>query len=535
VGQTGGSANVSAGAAAGGGGGGTPPALSNGERKLRVLTRSEYRTALTDLLGPLSTDLDLPEDTSIAGFVSIGSSLIAVNATAVALYEAASRAAIAEVRAAPARWQKLVTCQPKPDLSDACVDGFIRRAGKRAYRRELTEVEVQRWLQVGRDAARLPGSSAEQGLATVTYGLLNSPNFLYRVETNKLDAGSGRLKYDGQSMATRLAFLLSGGPPSDALLAAAADGQLDTADGVRAAAAPLLNDPSAVDRMADFFSELSQAQRVAVVSKSPQLFPTFNAQLQSSMLQATQLFIKEIVLAPGADVRSLYDSDQTFVDATLAPIYGVEAPSSGFVQLQLGSQTGRAGILGQAAVLAGHSPPDRTSPTQRGLFIVQNILCQTPPAAPLGVVTVVPASDPNLTTRQRLAEHLASPACAECHELIDPLGFALEHFDSIGQYRATENGLPIDATATLDGVALDGEAELGALLARSPRATACLVSNFYRDANGREDATADSAQIDSLVQALRSKDHVWRDLVAEFVTSEAFRSAPAALPTPEKQ
>ncbi|HEX2877158.1 MAG TPA: DUF1592 domain-containing protein, partial [Polyangiaceae bacterium] len=408
MGQTGGSANVNAGAAAGGGGGitGTPITEGRTNPDLRLLTQSEYKNALSDLLGPISTQLVLPEDTSIAGFVSIGASHVAVNSTAVALYEAASRAAIAEVLADSTRWQKLVACQPRPDLSDACVVDFIRRAGKRAYRRDLTEVEVQRWSQVGKEAALLPGSSAQKGLATVVYGLLQSLNFLYRVETNQLDASTGRLKYDGHAMATRLAFLLSGAPPSDALLAAAAAGQLDTAEGVRAAAAPLLKDPGAVDRMAEFFSELSQAQLVTLVQKTPELFPTFNATLRSSMLQATRLFIKDIVLAPGADVRSFYDSDQTFVDATLAPIYGVEAPSSGFVQLQLGPQTGRAGILGQAAVLAGHSPPDRTSPTQRGVFIVQNFLCEMPPVPPSGVVTVVPASAPNLTMRQRLAEHL---------------------------------------------------------------------------------------------------------------------------------
>ena len=132
-----------------------------------------------------------------------------------------------------------------------------------------------------------------------------------------------------------------------------------------------------------------------------------------------------------------------------------------------------------------------------------------------------------MTTRQRLAEHLADPACASCHALIDPLGFALEHFDAIGQYRATEGGLTIDATATLDGVAFDGEAELGAVLGQNPRALTCLMSNFYRNANGRMDAAPDSAQIDILGQTLTAREYVWRDLVAEFVTSEAFRSAPA--------
>jgi hypothetical protein len=523
--QIGGSASTGAGTAAGGGAG-----ISDikGELKLRLLTQSEYRNALFDLLGTIDTPLELPADTAVAGFVSIGASEVSVTKPALSLYEAASLAATAEVFADEARWQKLVGCQPEVDLSDPCVVSFIQRTGKRAYRRDLAEAEVQRWLQVGRDAAQLPGSSAARGLATISSGLLQSLNFLYRVETNQLDPSIGRLKYDGPSMATRLAFLLTGSPPSDTLLAAAAAGQLDTAEGVRTAAAPLLDDPGAVDRMAEFFSELSQAHLVSAVQKNPALFPSFNAALQRSMLKAAQLFIKNIVLAPGADVRAFYDSDQTFVDATLAPLYGASAPASGFMQLTLGPQAARAGILGQAAVIAAHSLPDHNSPTHRGLFIVQNLLCQTPPSPPEGVVTSLPTDEPNMTTRQKLERATSSEPCAACHALFDPLGFALEHFDSIGQYRATEGGLAIDATGALDGVAFDGEVQLAATLRQNPRALACLMSNFYRDANGRVDATADAAQIDALGLTLSSKGYVWRELVAEFVTSDAFRSAPAA-------
>ena len=539
-GQTGGGANAGAGTAAGGGAGmptdpsdgggaGMPadPIDAEGGPKLRLLTQSEYTNALSDLLGAISTPLVLPSDTPLAGFVSIGASEVTVNSSAVSLYEVASRAATAEVFADTARWQKLVGCQPQADLSDACVVSFIQSAGKRAYRRDLTAVEVQRWLQVGKDTAQLPGSSAAQGLATVTSGLLQSLYFLYRVETSKLEVSSGRLKYDGPSMATRLAFLLTGRPPSNALLAAAAAGQLDTADGVRSAAAPLLDDPHAIDQMGEFFSELSQAQVVSLVQKDPNLFPSFNSALQSSMLQATQLFIKNVVLAPSADVRSFYDSDQTFVDATLAPLYGVTPPVSGFMQVTLDPAQARAGILGQAAVIAGHSQPDHTSPTRRGVFILESLLCQTPSPPPPGVATTPPVVDPNLTTRQKLKQHLADPSCASCHAPIDTLGFALEHFDAIGQYRATEGGLTIDASGTLDGVAFDGEPQLGAALRQNPRAIACMMSNFYRDANGRADAEADSAQIETLEQRLISEGYVWRDLVADFVVSDAFRSAPA--------
>ncbi|MEO8904757.1 MAG: DUF1592 domain-containing protein [Polyangiaceae bacterium] len=313
-GQTGGGSNAGAGAGTGAGAGagtgaaasgGTGVSPANGGLKLRVLTQVEYKNAVADLLGPISAQLVLPDDTFLGGFSSIGGAEVAITASTVGLYETASRAATAEVFADAARWQKLVGCQPKADLSDACVVTFIQSFGKQAFRRDLEDAEVQQWLQVGKDAAGLAASAAE-GLAAVTSGLIQSPYFLYRVETNQLDATSKRLKYDGPSMATRLAFLLTGHPPSAALITAAAAGQLDTADGVRTAAAPLLNDPSAVDRMAAFFSELSQAQLVSVVQKSPDLFPSFNAGLQSSMLQATQLFIKNIVLAPSADVRSFF-------------------------------------------------------------------------------------------------------------------------------------------------------------------------------------------------------------------------------------
>lgn len=534
IGATGGGGSSGAGISAGSGGvagsgtggGGGAVTENPGGLKLRLLTQAEYNTALVAVLGKVSVVSPLASDLSVAGFVSVGASAVTVSRPAAELYEAASLAATAEVFGDEARWQKLVGCEPKADLSDACVVSFIRSAGRRAYRRDLTEAEVQRWAEVGREAARLPGSSAATGLSAVTSGLLQSFHFLYRVEASKLEKTSGRLHYDGTSMATRLAFLLTGRPPSDELLAAAAAGELDTADGVRAAAAPLLEDSSAVDSMAQFFSELSQAERVTVVQKDALSFPSFTVPLQWSMLKSTRLFIKNIVLAPGADVRSFYDSDQTFVDPILAPIYGVPAPASGFAQIRLGPEAGRAGILGQAAVVAGHSPPDRNSPTQRGIFILNRLLCETPLPPPDGVTTLEPY-DPALTARERMELETKNEPCAKCHAAFDPLGFALEHLNSIGQYVSMDNNRPIDATGELDGVAFDGVAGLGAALRNNSRAMTCLMSNFYRSANGRADATADSARIDELSRALSSKGYVWRDLVAEFVTSDAFRSAPA--------
>jgi hypothetical protein len=138
------------------------------------------------------------------------------------------------------------------------------------------------------------------------------------------------------------------------------------------------------------------------------------------------------------------------------------------------------------------------------------------------------SKDPNLTARQKLDLHRTEPSCAGCHAIFDPLGFGLERLDAIGRFRTMEAGQTIDATGELDGVGYDGAVEMGAVFAKSERVLTCLLNNFYRNANGVEDYSVDAAQIKALSQTLASKGYVWRDFVAEFVVSDAFRSAPAA-------
>jgi hypothetical protein len=530
----GGSAGASsAGAGGTGGSAGTGP-LSTGGIKLRLLTQAEYRASLRSLFGDVTAVLDLPQDTALGGFISIGAAQITLPPVAIDKYEAASRAVVAEVFGDMARWQALVGCQPQADLSDACVETFVRVFGERAFRRDLSEPEFQRWIKVARDAAVLAGNAA-QGLSTLTSGFLQSTNFLYRAETNALDPANGRLKYDGRSMAIRLAFLLSGGPPSAELLAAGESGQLDTAEGVRAAAAPMLSDPALVGRLTSFFYEYSQAELVMTVEKSPTMFPEVNDSLRSSMREGTRLFLEKVVLAPGADVRSFFDSNQTFADATLAPIYGLTPPSSGFAQFTVPPEQGRVGLMGQAAMLFAHGKPDHSSPTVRGLFMMQAFFCQTPEPFPGDVDTTL-VNDPTLTTRQKLELHRTNPKCAGCHALFDPMGMALEHFDSIGRYRATEGGLTIDPSGTLeDGTAFNGAAELGTALRESAAVNECLLRHFYRDVNGRADDAYDQPQVAAMMASLSSRNYVFRDLVADFVASDAFRSAPALPITGESQ
>src|SRR5258706_9974184 len=213
---TGSGGSTSTGGSSGSGGTG-PVATSTGGVKLRLLTQAEYLGSIQSLFGTLTTKLTLPDDLSVAGYVSVGASQNGVSDPAATAYEAASLAAVGEGFGDTQRWQKLVGCAPKADLSDACVTTYIKSFGRSAFRRDLGNVEGEQWLGVAKNGATI-ASSAPQGLATATSGFLQSPNFLYRVETNKLDSSNGRLKYDGLSVATRLSYLLSGGPPRAALL-----------------------------------------------------------------------------------------------------------------------------------------------------------------------------------------------------------------------------------------------------------------------------------------------------------------------------
>jgi hypothetical protein len=196
----------------------------------------------------------------------------------------------------------------------------------------------------------------------------------------------------------------------------------------------------------------------------------------------------------------------------------------------LPATSGRAGILGQGSFLAAHATATSSAPARRGNFIVNRFLCRVLPPPPPGTPLDIPI-DPTkkLTTRQRFEQHRIDKSCETCHQFMDPYGFALEHFDPIGRYRTAEDGQPIDSTGILNGKAFDGVAQLAALMREDPSVSSCLMQNFYRHANGRADDGIDIELVKLLANSLATKGYVWRDLVAEFVTSDAFRSAP---PTP---
>jgi hypothetical protein len=226
-----------------------------------------------------------------------------------------------------------------------------------------------------------------------------------------------------------------------------------------------------------------------------------------------------------ADARELFSADYTFVDQDLAALYGVGGPAgAGFAKVNLPAEQKRAGILGQASFLSHGAHDKETSPTRRGNFVREAILCDPVPPPPPSVTPVLPTGGEPMTVKQKLQQHMQDPTCKNCHGLMDPVGFALENFDAIGQYRTTDQGLPIDTVAQVDDLGMfTSAAELATLLAQDKRTSNCVVEKLYRQSMGHLETAGEQPAIDDLRKAFAGKGHSIRSLLVELSASPAFR------------
>jgi hypothetical protein len=493
---------------------------------LRRLTATQYANSVRDLLGAsLKLDVDLEPDTHFGGFVSVGAAQVAISASGVEKYEVAAQGLAQQAFSDPARWRTLVPCVPAGAADESCARAFVTAFGRRAFRRPLAPEEVETYLVVFRHAASALGDF-QQALAQVVAAFLQSPSFIFRVELGAPDVGSGRYRLDDYEHATRLSYFLLDTTPSDALLDLAERGQLGSAEAMRREALQLLGTRRARSTLAGFFLEMMAVGHVAEVEKDAALFPHWTPTLAASALAETTQFVAEIALAPEANALSLFDSRETFLDAGLARLYGLPAPAGdALTRVTLPSSEPRAGILGKASFLAIHASATETSPTRRGVAIRQELLCQQIPEPPPNVpAELPPASDgPAGTMRQRLAEHASNATCAACHSLTDPLGLALETFDSTGAFRERDHGLVIDTSGEIDGVRFADARELGRTLRQHPAAAACMVRQLYRFAIGQMEGPAQKPLLERLEAAFRTGQHRFNLLAAELAASDGFR------------
>jgi hypothetical protein len=491
---------------------------------LHRLTRDEYEQTIRDLF-PEGTTIpaDLPNDTWLHGFSTVGASEFTIPRRDVEQYEAASLALVADVLADPGRRAAFFGCDIAAE-GEPCLRAFITRFGRRAWRRPLTAAEIDQLTAIGRDTGLLL-RDPWRGAGFAASAILQSPHFLFRVEIGEPDPEDPRrLRYTSWEMASRLSYFIWGSTPDDELFRAAAAGELVSETGIRAQVTRMARDPRARARMTRFFYEFMNLDRLESVSKDPDLFPQFPA-LRASMRAEIDMLFADFY-DRDADVREIFSTDVAFVDSGLATVYGIPDPGPGFTRVVLPASQERGGILGRAAILAMWSHATINSPTHRGKFVRVNLLCQDVPPPPAGISTELPPSSGRPETlRQRLDRHRTDPVCASCHNLMDPLGYTFEHFDPIGRWRELDNGLPIDATGEVDGVPVDGAAELGAALAASPRVGACIARRFFRWSTGHLEIRGELPELVRIEERFAASGYRLRALIEIIALSPAFRFA----------
>jgi Protein of unknown function (DUF1592)/Protein of unknown function (DUF1588)/Protein of unknown function (DUF1595)/Protein of unknown function (DUF1587)/Protein of unknown function (DUF1585) len=489
---------------------------------LRRLTREEYNHAVRDLLGDTTRPADaFPPDEALGGFES--NNIAPVSALIVQRYVDAAEALAA---AAAKRVNTLAPCATSKE-PEACARDFIDEFGRLAYRRPLEDDERATLLSVFAD--KYKHSDYADGIRLVLEAILESPQFLYRVEPYDQERPSTR-PLSGYEIATRLSFFIWTSTPDRELLDDAAAGKLSSPDDIRRAARRLMKDPRAADGIRSFHRQWLGLRELETVTKDAYA-RKFTPELKAAMLEETLRFSANAVSAGGDTVKTLLTSHASFVDAKLAALYGVRPPKgSGFAPVDLPPEE-RAGLLTQASVMALLTSGDQTSPVLRGKFVREKFLCDPIAPPPPSVVTTPPKVDPELTTKERFARHRNDPSCAACHVLMDPIGFGFEHYDGIGAWRTVDGKFPVDAVGELSGVdgvnlvTFDGAIELGARLAASEQVRRCIVTQWFRYALGRGDRDEDRASMAEAYGAFADAGFDVRELMVAIAASDAFRFA----------
>jgi hypothetical protein len=449
-----------------------------------------------------------------------------MSAAGVGLYEAATGAATEFAFSDATHAAKVLSCVPKDAADSACLSKAVTAFGRRAFRRPLTEAETARFVALATTIANGTGSSVLIGVRHAVWAILQSPSFLYRSELGVASAADGgRLKYTSYEMASRLAAALWNGAPDDAVLDAAASDSLLTPDGVLGQAKRMLADPRTHRAVSAFVDDLYGVRALDEATKDPTLFPKFTLTLRGAMQKELEQRVDDLFLGGKGDYLSLYDGRSTFVNKELASYYGLPAPAGeGFEKVSLPADSPRAGLLGAGAILSAFSLTQRTSTTSRGKFVATALLCIDIPAPPDTVKPLPAEQDTTATMRVRMTTHRTNPSCSACHAIMDPIGFALEHFDAAAQYRAMDNGKVLDTTGELtDGSKFDGLAELGTAIRKEAVAGPCFVSKVYENALGRPAINLDAAAIDALAKQFASNQNQADQLLLNVVSSESFR------------
>jgi mono/diheme cytochrome c family protein len=427
----------------------------------------------------------------------------------------------------PEAHRRLVAHHPRDGKSAVeCLKENLRPFVPRAFRRPVTDEELQRFVNLGQLALER-GESFEFAMQTALTAVLVSPQFLFRIETDKnpLDPNDPH-PLNEYELATRLSYFLWSSMPDDELFQHAAKGDLHTDAVLEAQVRRMLKDPKSAALVESFGDQWLNLRILDDVRPDPEKFKDFDAALKDDMKRETRAFIAH-VMREDRSVLDFLDGPYTFVNARLAKHYGLpNVEGDQFQQVSL-EGTPRAGLITQASILTLTSAPQRTSPVKRGKWMLEVILDQPPPPPPPNVPELAETAkaSPDATLRQQLEIHRANPVCASCHETMDALGFGMENFDAVGRFRDSDGGKPLDTTGILPGgKSFHGPKELIAVLKqRDCDFAKALAGKMLTYALGRGLEFYDRCAVDTIVRRLKEKEFKFSVLVSEIVKSRPFR------------
>ncbi len=429
--------------------------------------------------------------------------------------------------------ERIMVCDPAAIGEVACARQIVAAFGQRAWRRPLTEAEVDA-VAAFLAVAQEEGEGFEAGVRLALQAILTSPHFVFRVEVDPDPTGATPRPLTDWELASRLSYFLWSSMPDDALFEAAKAGRLQDPAELEAQVRRMLKDPRATALVDNFAGQWLYLRAIDDAAPDPWVYPAWSEALREAMRAEAWLFVNGF-LRGDRDMRELLTATESHIDATLAEHYGIapfSAPPGAFVPTDV-SAFGRGGLLRQGALLTALSYPTRTSPVKRGKWVLGQLLCSEPDPPPPGVENITPEALASKTLREIMEIHRADPLCASCHVLMDPIGLGLEHFDGLGVWRETytDSGLPVDATGTLPGLGDFADADgLLALLADSPAVSMCIVEKTLTYALGRGPLDGDKPYLKALTQGFEVSGRRFSDLVVLLVQSEPFRMRRGQLP-----
>ena len=424
--------------------------------------------------------------------------------------------------------RRIFVCRPvKASDEERCAANIVSTLARRAYRRPVTDEDLRMPLAFYKDARN--AGDFDSGIEMALRAILTSPEFLIRVERDPAgQKGQSPYRISDLELASRLSFFLWSSIPDDELLDLGARGKLHEPATLEKQVRRMLSDARAESLVTNFADQWLYLRNLGAVSPDPRLFPDFDDNLRQAMRRETELLF-ESVMKEDRSVLDLLSANYTFLNERLAKHYGIpNVYGSNFRRVSLSSDSIRGGLLGQGSILTVTSYGNRTSPVLRGKWVLENILGTPPPPPPPNVPPLKDnsATGPVPTMRERMEQHRSNPACSGCHQLMDPIGLSMEHFDAVGRWRnRSEGDTPIDASGALpSGAVFEGAAGLKAAVLAHPDAfTNTMTEKLLTYALGRGLDYHDAPAVRAITREAQANDFRFSSLVSGIVKSIPFQ------------